>query len=96
MFRKRFNILKSVSLGVEQDLAIGDIQSVLDETNSEMSVNQLPPDWIEERFRVDRRKLEEMILGKLKHFKKERIIEQAEMQKNCQVKKNKTFLMPTQ
>ena len=25
---------------------------------------QLPVDWIEERFRVDRRKLEEMILGK--------------------------------
>ena len=24
----------------------------------------LPPDWIEERFRVDRRKLEDMILGK--------------------------------
>lgn len=23
----------------------------------------LPPDWIEERFRVDRRKLEDMILG---------------------------------
>lgn len=27
---------------------------------------QLPADWIEERFRVDRRKLEEMILGKQK------------------------------
>ena len=26
---------------------------------------QLPPNWVEERFRVDRRKLEEMILGKL-------------------------------
>ena len=25
---------------------------------------QLPIDWVEERFRVDRRKLEEMILGK--------------------------------
>lgn len=25
---------------------------------------QLPPNWVEERFRVDRRKLEEMILGK--------------------------------
>ena len=29
---------------------------------------QLPADWIEERFRVDRRKLEEMILGKQKRL----------------------------
>ena len=29
---------------------------------------QLPLDWVEERFRVDRRKLEEMILGELPHF----------------------------
>jgi hypothetical protein len=29
---------------------------------------QLPLDWVEERFRVDRRKLEEMILGEFSHF----------------------------
>lgn len=29
---------------------------------------QLPLDWVEERFRVDRRKLEEMILGESPFF----------------------------
>ena len=36
-----------------------------DEKSEDKLKSALPADWIEERFRVDRRKLEEMILGKL-------------------------------
>jgi protein bicaudal C len=58
-------ILMAPQTGAEQDLAMGEhIQSVFENDGiSEQSLNQLPPDWIEERFRVDRRKLEEMILA---------------------------------
>ena len=60
----------NIILGVEQDLVSSITEypaELINEESPEIAPQpQMPADWIEERFRVDRRKLEEMILGN--HF----------------------------
>ena len=63
MFLEYFINCYPFTLGAEQDLANGDCMSSSMISEEIEQSSPLPPDWIEERFRVDRRKLEDMILG---------------------------------